>query len=252
VEKHQWQHLDTAPIVEAVFDIRTSLQPGIRATAFEPIFAELKELYPNKEELHTVEIKHAVAANSSPVDPPVAKDELVGFRFKSADNTKLVQFRLDGFSFNHLKPYPKWDVFYAEAWHYWTLYSSLVRPNEIKRIALRYINRAEFPMRHRIDHIIRKPPTFDKAVPGEMDAFFFQAQLKSKETEDVSATVIQFTEPLGDPKGFDYVLDIDVSKSGNFVTADEKLFKQYFEELRDFKNGIFFNTLTSKAIEPWI
>lgn len=64
------------------------------------------------------------------------------------------------------------------------------------------------------------------------------------------ATVVQFAEPVAANRRA-YVLDIDASKTGSFEPTDGAAFKNYFAELRDFKDEIFFNIMTEEAINLW-
>jgi uncharacterized protein (TIGR04255 family) len=250
VEKKEWPHLEHAPIVEALIDIRVSLQPGFEANTFRKLYEVLKEAYPNLEEIHAFGFKGELNISESILNQEVA-DQVIGFRLKNADNTKLVQFRLDGFTFNHLKPYSDWDTFYNEAWQYWELYLKIAEPTEVTRIALRYINKQELPLGEELINFVKHPPSLDQAIHADLTAFLFHTQVKLRGTEDTAARVVQFTEPLAPNRGITYVLDIDTSKTGNFIPTDAESFKNHFDELRGFKNEIFFSTVTEKALDLW-
>lgn len=250
VEKKEWPYLKHAPIVEALFDMRVSLQPGFKASAFRQVLEILKDTYPIAEEIHAVALKGALNLSASTLNQEVA-DEVIGFRLKNSKGTRLVQFRLDGFTFNHLKPYPKWKELFTEAWKHWELYLKIAEPIGVTRIALRYINREEFPSGEALSAYIKNLPALDPAIPAEPVAFLFQEQVRLAGIDDTSAMVVQFTEPSAPQRGIVYVLDIDASKKGDFIPSDAERFKNYFDELRSFKNEIFFNTVTGKAIELW-
>ena len=250
MEKKEWPHLEHAPIVEALIDMRVSLQPGFEASTFRQLLEMLKETYPVAEEIHAVALRGALNINASTLNQEIA-DQIIGFRLKNEEGTRLVQFRLDGFTFNHLKPYSDWDAFYNEAWHNWELYLKFAGPIEVTRIALRYINKAELPFGEKLKTYVKNHPSLDKAIPAELAAFLLHAQVKLTGSEDTVATVVQYTEPTTPKHGIVYVLDIDASKTGNFIPTDAETFKNYFDELRGFKNEIFFNTVTPKAIDLW-
>ncbi len=65
--------------------------------------------------------------------------------YVSEDEVKLVQFRLDGFTFNRSKPYTSWEQVFPEAFGLWKEYVSLAAPEFVNRIAVRYINRLDLP-----------------------------------------------------------------------------------------------------------
>ena len=250
MKKKDWPHLENAPIVEALIDIRVSLQPGFEANTFRELYEMLKDVYPILEEIHAFGFKGEWNISESILNQEIA-DQIIGFRLKNAEGTRLVQFRLDGFTFNHLQPYSDWDTFYNEAWRYWELYLKIAEPTGVTRIALRYINKAELPLGEKLATYVERPPALDKAISAELTAFLFHAQVKLTGSEDTVATVVQYTEPTTPEHGIVYVLDIDASKTGNFIPTEAESFKNYFDELRGFKNEIFFNTVTDKAIDLW-
>ena len=52
---------------------------------------------------------------------------------------------MDGFTFSRLKPYETWENLRDEAYRLWQKYREITSP-EIIRVALRYINKLEFPL----------------------------------------------------------------------------------------------------------
>lgn len=246
MKKKYATHLRDAPIVEAILDIRVTLSSDIHVSHLKGAHDLFKAEYPISEEGHAVEAKLKIPSSQDENGQTIT-DQVIGYRFRTTSGEKIVQFRLDGFSFNHLKPYPEWKEFIEEAWKYWLIYLSVAKPNNIVRLALRYINRANFPRRE-LKEYIEHPPEFGEEVPGELAAFVIQSQLRL--TDNVTAAVVQMMEPEGAKPGMSYVLDIDVSRAGNIRPSDDSLLK-YFLELHNFKNDIFFGTLKHKAIDIW-
>ena len=72
----------------------------------------------------------------------------------------LLQIKQDGLTFNILKPYIKWEEHFAAFMQFWKEYDRLFAPNEIIRIATRYINRIEipYPFHSFQDYILNMPP----------------------------------------------------------------------------------------------
>ena len=242
--------LRNAPIIEAVLDFRTSLPVTTTMETLKRAADSVAGRYSEPEELHNIAVRGMLSPGRS--TQPEVSDELLGYRLKSGDGTRLVQFRLDGFTFNHLPPYSNWESFSSEAWEHWQTYLQLAAPTAVTRIALRYINRHTFAPGERANDYIATPPSYSADVPGELTSFLFQAQLKLPGSENANATVIQFTEPPDTVSGGEtYVLDIDASRTGSFPVSDTERFKNYFTELRNFKNEIFFNTVTPQAIALW-
>jgi uncharacterized protein (TIGR04255 family) len=78
--------------------------------------------------------------------PPVVQDlGFQGYFWKTSDEKTIVQFRVDGFTFNRLRPYTSWTELFPQALDLWHLYSRVSRPEVITRLAVRYINRIPLP-----------------------------------------------------------------------------------------------------------
>ena len=56
-----------------------------------------------------------------------------------------MQFRINGFTFNRLKPYTSWGDILPQVKDLWSLYIDIASPESITRIAVRYINNIEIP-----------------------------------------------------------------------------------------------------------
>src|SRR5436190_21056320 len=76
---------------------------------------------------------------------PTASSAEAGLLFYSEDEKAVVQFRLDGFTFNKLQPYSSWEEIFPETWRLWALYQSAIGNVQITRLAVRYINRLALP-----------------------------------------------------------------------------------------------------------
>jgi uncharacterized protein (TIGR04255 family) len=92
--------------------------------------------YPSRNSLTTSQFTVDTASGSSSTS-----QELVGYRFISADKSAVVQARRDGFSFSKLPPYQDWEEWQPEARRLWQRYKAIVAPDRITRVAVRYINR---------------------------------------------------------------------------------------------------------------
>jgi uncharacterized protein (TIGR04255 family) len=71
-----------------------------------------------------------------------------GFRFERADARRVMQTKLDGFSYSALAPYDEWEGFRPEAKHLWKLYRDICHPIRVTRVAVRYINRIDIPLKN--------------------------------------------------------------------------------------------------------
>ena len=244
----QYPHLSKAPIVEAAIDFRVKLPADFKLDAFQTMRSHLATEYPGFEEQQIVQQMIRPQPGSA-AEVSTRFSGTHGYRLISGDGKNVVQLRRDGFTFSRLTPYTKWEEVFAEAWRLWSLYVEAAKPLEVSRIAVRYINRMVFPWPFsNPEEYLKAPPMTAEGWPVEMSAFLSRVVMHDADS-DVSVNVIQALEPqIPGQGGVALIFDIDayddVTLTSNDVTIVER-----FGKLRKMKNRVFFNGLTTKAID---
>ncbi len=234
-----------APIQEALLDFQVVLPTESEQLDFKLFGQGLEDRFPERQK--RVELVQSFQfADDQKQIPPVKN--IAGYLFTSKPHGKIVQARRDGFTFNKLRPYSKWDDFSAEAKELWTRYLDFAHPIAVKRIGLRYINRIEIPdSLTDLRELCLLFPAIPKGVP---DVWFEYFQRLASQLEDggISIVTLSIDAPSQSSKAA-IILDIDVVKTlDNVPPATEALWNQC-EILRTWKNGIFDASLTPKAKE---
>ena len=141
----QRPHLSNAPILEAILDIKAALPAGTRLERLATMHGAISDRYPKRRTRKRIE---GVLDIKSEGDVRLTRSAPTedGYMFHSQDGKRIVQARLDGFTFNQLKPYETWEKLRDEAKEHWALYLDIARPESVNRIALRFINRMELPL----------------------------------------------------------------------------------------------------------
>jgi uncharacterized protein (TIGR04255 family) len=238
------RYLKNAPITEAIIDFRVQPLPHFDVRAFEKVTDRLAKEFPKREERKVwegrIQVKPGISVSQSPKPEQVA-----GFAFKSADGLTIAQFRLDGFTFNRLKPYTRWEQLFPKAWELWSLYTEVGVADFIKRIAVRYINKLDLPAPvSSLEQYLTSPPRAPEGTRGRITSFLNRVVMN---TEDgLAANITQALEKSGD-NGSVVILDIDAYKRQDFEIRDDKV-QEVLKALRTFKNEIFFNSLTEKTV----
>jgi uncharacterized protein (TIGR04255 family) len=241
----EWQRFANAPIAEALLDVRAKLRPGIELPQLAAFQDSLKERYPTRRERFSWEGGFVVKGGTPEVLHPSGGPD--GFIFTSSDGRQLVQARLDGFTFNKLRPYDRWGPFRDEAREHWDRYRKIAEPEIISRVALRYINRIEIPLPLKdFREYILTTPEIAPGLPQGLSGFFMRL-LISDERSGCSAIVTETMEPL-QKDVLPLILDIDVFREAAFDANGTEMWDT-LERLRDFKNEIFFKSITDKAKE---
>lgn len=244
---NQYPVFPNAPITEAVLDIRAKLPQEINLKNIESFHDCVKENFPEKKARMFSKIELKLSTTSWPTTVP-ASGGIDGYLFQSSKEKKIVQSRLDGFSFNKLRPYERWELFSSQARQLWDLYFRIVNPIKITKIALRYINRIEVPLPLKdLKEYILITPEISPNLPLTLSHFFMQLRLPKPEIEAQAIVTQTMENPTQDEK-LPLILDIDVYHEVNYSGSDAKMWED-FEKLHLFKNEIFFNSITEKTKE---
>ncbi len=239
-----------APITEAILDIRANLPSTVDLAALATFQGGLQERYPTRVERVVMQGGMKLAEAGAQITHAIKGT--LGYQFSSEDGKKVVQARLDGFSHHKLKPYDKWESFFAEANELWERYRTIANPINVTRIAIRYINRIEIPMPITdLKDYLLTCPEIATGAPQAMASFFMRLVL-AKEDSDAVAIVTETTAPPPpDLRVMPIILDIDVYLERVFDPTDGAIWTQ-LESLRQFRNEVFFNSITPKTRELFV
>lgn len=236
--------LASAPIREAVLDLRTHVVPD----DLEPTLKQLAESldgYQDPERLRLFEGNVQIPPDG---EPEAVFQRLKGFRVSSDDETRVVQFKVDGFAFSRLTPYTNWDDVADEARELWERYARAVEPDTVTRIAVRYINHIRLPHPIReIDEYFTSLPRLPEALPQVLSSFLTRVTIFEEE-QQFSAHVSHALVDDIDPDRLGVLLDIDAFRQGVLEPDADELWET-FESLRAFKNLIFFESITERTAE---
>ncbi len=239
------RHLNNAPIKEAIIDFRVVLPEQIAVVEFDRDSRELGiEYYPNKSVLRQGSFGFRLDS-----ELPVVHDHqqsIQGYRYSSVDDAQVIQFRLNGFTFSRLEPYQNREQLKQEAENIWESYRKIAKPCKITRVATRYINLMpiHFPIVWK--DVLTAAPRFPPNLKQGVNKFYNQIVGKD---EQVNATsiVTQAFDTIAENQA-QVILDIDVYTEQDFLPDDMEIW-DCLDRLRDFKNKIFFNSITDKTAE---
>ncbi len=237
-----------APITEALIDIRTT-PSGEGAFELLAEFANrLSDRFPTNElrEEHTTKIKIDGDKGLSETRTTTRK---IGYALFAENREKAVQGRVDGFTFSKLKPYESWEALRDEAQDIWSIYHEIMKPNEAVRLAVRYINRIELPLPlTRFEDYIQTVPQIAAGVPEGLSEFFMRLVIPKPDDQIRAIVTSTMEQSVDDESILPYIFDIDAFIPVSLNPASEEVWA-IFERLRDYKNLIFFSSMTEKAKE---
>jgi len=241
------RHLKRAPITEALIDFRVQLGEGFSVEKFEDLARKVAQEYPTSDKIRTVFAKFDVGGA---IAKPDIKHGELGVLVKNPDKKTQAQFRIDGFTLNRLEPYTRWEEIYPETIRLWHLYTEAANPLAVVRLATRYINKLNLPLpvADLRDYLIA-PPRVPEGLPQVLKAYLTRLIIHDPLVGH-SAIVTQSSEPNPmDPEHVTVLLDIDAFKEVSLKPAEQGEIDRVLGLLHDFKNDIFFNSITQTASE---
>ena len=233
------RHYTKAPITEAILDLKVALPEDTPPTALQDIQALVRDQYPNMQPLVTGSMAFQVGP-SVRVD---ATQQHTGYIFRSQDGRWVCQVALNGFTFNHLRPYDSWEVLRDEAKRLWEIYKEVCKPVTVRRISLRYINQLELPNSLTdLEEYLRTRVEIPREIPHGISAFFMQLQVPQP---DLGCTLIlnEALSPQTDPTVWPIILDFDLFREDVWQSDDPGVW-QLLEDMRVRKNALFEASIT--------
>ena len=153
-----------------------------------------------------------------------------------------------GTRFSRLEPYETWEKMKENASRLWNEYRGIARPKALTRIATRFINVLRLPNPiYDFGDYLRAPPQVPEKLPHGISSFLTRVVMHETTIEAVGI-LSQALENIENPETMPIVLDIDVFIERNFA-ADTLDFWNALEQLRKFKNEIFFESITERTAE---
>jgi uncharacterized protein (TIGR04255 family) len=242
--------LNHPPIVEAILDIECDFAPSQSFVRLEAAAAEqFRDRYPKIRKQFVQEFKIELGAEVSLAEKNEPPSSISALQFLQEDEKQLVQFRVNGFSFNRLSPYGSLDEYLPEIRRTWELYCKLAEPLLVRMVRLRYINRLDLPFsgpQLDLDSYFKVCPR----IPDENNLVFVgflnQHQLVEKDTGHQVTTVLAAGNVEGDK--LPVIFDNTVAAKIDGDPTDWQTLETTIQSLRGLKNRVFSETLTQKCL----
>ena len=236
-----------APITEALIDFRVQAVEGLANEKLEEAARRVEREYPTRVAIKTVEAKLDVGGG---VLKPAFTHAEAGVVVKSRDERTQAQFRPNGFTLNRLEPYTSWEEIFPDTKRLWRLYVEFAQPLVVVRLAARYINRLTLPLPVTdLRNYLIEPPRVPATLPQTVIAYLTRLVIHDARFQH-SAIMTQSSEANPtDPEHATILLDIDAFKNVTFKTTEQDEIDRVLSDLHDFKNNIFFGSITQRASE---
>jgi uncharacterized protein (TIGR04255 family) len=239
-------HLDRAPIVEALVDVR--IDPELASLEIlEPFQQAAAGEFPDQKRVFLL------ASNFDMTDPErpkvtTATPAVKGYACWAGDKRRVVQGRVNGFSFSHLAPYDEWKTLRDDARAWWIKYREATHPTRVTRCALRFINRLELPLPMRdLTDYLRTVPEIADGLPQTLSGLFMRLVVPFG--PDATAIITQAIDDANvTAEKLPVILDVEVLREV-VLAPDANDLWACMDELRTVKNDVFFKSLTPEGLK---
>jgi uncharacterized protein (TIGR04255 family) len=238
--------LRQAPIHEALIDVQFAPP---REVDFESVARELM----GKRAGTIVDLwEGLVEVHFEPKEQPKARSRsgFVGKRVEFTDSRQVLQLRPGGFTFSQLPQYESWERMRSCAEGFWSEFYERVKPETIKRTAVRYINRLSLPLPiNDFDEYFVVGPRVPDSLPQTVTGYLARIATPKGDDTMVVTQSIQGTDP--EKNALTFLFDIDVFCQLEYPAADTETLWSTLERQRALKNDVFFEYLTEKTVEMY-
>ncbi len=165
------------PVVEALCEIFfdgshwDSTLPGL-------FFERIKGDYPKKKELEQIGVEVNVSKDIQGSRIMRGNQRI---QFIKDDGSQLVQIEKNLLVVNQLRPYPRFEDWKPVIDEMLAIYTDLAKPNNIKRIGIRYINRVTIPSdKFKMEDYFRLYPEVPKSLGAVHGKFMMRLEIPPK------------------------------------------------------------------------
>lgn len=239
----EFRQLSRPPLREAIIDVRVTPDEALRQEGLNAARDLTAKAYPKVQEQWLFEGQVHLGEEAELA--PESRKRFNGLIFRSDDETRAVQFRVDGFTFSRLAPYTDWEEVFPEAMQLWNFYIDVTKPRYVTRLATRYINAIGLALPLNLGEYFTAPPSIPPSVDLELAGFLTRTTNRDPRT-DCWVHITQALEEVVIDERVTVVLDIDAFKNVHLTSFDEEEILDVFSQLREIKNKVFFKSISER------
>jgi uncharacterized protein (TIGR04255 family) len=231
------------PITEAIIEI--IFDGELKQKDFEKITKKLKKNYPNLQHINTTVINFGVNSIGS----NLIIGNQPGIKLSTNDEADILIVAHQKLAVARLAPYQGWDYLFDKMLSSWKAWKYVAGIKPINRIGVRYINRIDIPIddQGKIENqdYLNIYPHLPKSIDKTMFNYLNQVTLPTS-NEYWNTTITSTNMPSPRINHISLLLDIDVFRTQDIPIKEED-FLASLSEVRDIKNDIFEQCITSNA-----
>jgi uncharacterized protein (TIGR04255 family) len=238
---NNWESFKNPPIREAIFSVTFSedFSPESLAQFIDSDFIKAKfspkakPLFKAKTTFEEKDGEFQVKNSSKTPD---------GYRLDSDDKFQTLILKSNQFAYHKIQSYSSWEESINEFNEIW----DCINQNDFHKcnsLGVRFVNVIKLPFESvELNDFFALYPTIPSGIPQTLEGFFMTVTIPKGQ---MRANIIQTVESNNSAKNdkIGIILDIDITKPiyKTLVVGED------FQEMRDYKNELFFNIITEKT-----
>lgn len=238
---NNWESFKNPPIQEAIFSVTFSedfsaelLEQFMDSDFIKAKFSpKAKQLFKAKAAFEVKDGKFQ-SINTSEVPN--------GYRLDSTDNSQTIILKVNQLSYHKIRSYSSWEDSireFSEIWDNINRYDS----HQCNSLGVRFVNVITLPFESiELSDFFALYPTIPSGIPQTLEGFFMTVTIPKGE---MRANIIQTVESNNSVQSdkIGIILDINITKP----IQKKLIVREDFQEMRDYKNELFFNIITEKT-----
>ncbi len=181
--------------------------------------------------------------NSVPDDATSDEQSQIGFEFTDPQTKNVVIATQDGLTYVQRGAYQTWEEFVSQAREAWKIFRDLVQLSGKVTLAVRFSNQFEIELRGKaLSHFLTFAP---HSSLGRIKDLFSMTRF-DEPNDLVEGTVVTTIDCETSPRKVSVTLDITAKSQDSFAMNED--FLEILDDLRKFKNKVFFTSLTESAL----
>jgi uncharacterized protein (TIGR04255 family) len=241
----EFEKFPKPPIREAIFTVSFKKEIHIDVLKAFSDLKSIREVYKIKKD--SAVIQQQIRTKQQKGRPHQAnfliKNLQDGYILQPSDKPeKVIQAKREALSFHKIESYADWETLIDEFEDIVTdLVRASIQPIEVKEISVRYINHIKYDVKDSLNEYFNLLPMAVEGVPRNLNSFFLQLGTTQNELHAIiTETIAKIKEePL-------FIIDLKVSKMLGITLDDESIWSS-FDDIRKFKNQLFFSIITDKT-----
>lgn len=162
--------LKSPSLIEALCEFRYAPSTPWDWTIPGQIYDRIKSEFPKRKEVRAIGVQIQPGAEATFTNIQTGPERIQLIR---SDDSALVQVGPNLLVINHLRPYPRWEVFRDLIMKILEEYCSISQLSKLHRIGLRYINQFMLPKDEiKIDHYLTLDPPLQGVLDKPLNKFY--------------------------------------------------------------------------------